>query len=108
MRIWLIGADQAGSNALRQLRKSPSVEIYVTDSSDRPRAVADGLLPGVDARDNVTPMNINTLARRIRPDLILVDRGAIQRSVGKVAGPAFTESLAMEMGAASEFPLLVL
>lgn len=108
MRIWLIGADQAGSNAIRQLRKNQSVEIYVTDSTERPRAVTDRLIAAVDAVDSVTPMNINTLGKRIRPDLILVDRGALLRALGKAGGPAFAESLMVEMSAACEFPLLIL
>lgn len=35
MRIWLIGADVAGSAALRQLRKNPAAEVIVSDSTAR-------------------------------------------------------------------------
>jgi hypothetical protein len=109
MRIWLIGADVAGSNALRQLRKNPSIEITVSDSTERPKAVADRLLARVDYVESVTPMNINTLARRIRPDLILIDRGALQRAIGRVSGgAAFAEALQDEIAGASEVPCLIL
>ncbi len=76
MRIWLIGADQAGSEALRQLKKNPAVTVVVSDAADRPKAVSDGVIARVDMVENVTPVNINQLARRVRPDLILIDAGA--------------------------------
>jgi hypothetical protein len=109
MRIWLIGADQAGTAALRQLRKNPAVEVVVSDSTERPRAVSERVIDRVNHVESVTSVNINTLARRFRPDLILVDRGALQRGLGRVsAGAAFVESLQEEMAAASEFPCLVI
>ncbi len=109
MRIWLIGADVAGANALRQLRKNESIEVVVSDSTDRPRAVVDRVLAAVDYVESVTPMNINTLARRIRPDLILIDRGAISRAIGRVSGGVtFAEALQDEIAAASDLPCLIL
>ena len=108
MRIWLIGADTGGSNAIRQARKNPALELYVSDSTERPRAVTDRLISAVDSVESVTPVNINQLGRRIRPDLILVDRGALQRALGKAGGPAFAESLIFEMAAASDYPLFIL
>lgn len=109
MRIWLIGADYAGTQALRQLRKNVSIEVYVSDSTERPRAVTEHVIDRVQYVESVTSANINTLARRIRPDLILVDQGALERALGRVsAGVAFAESLQDEMAAASEVPLLVL
>jgi hypothetical protein len=109
MRIWLIGADVAGSTALRQLRKNPAAEVIVSDSTAMPRAVADKVIEHVDYVESVTAMNVNSLARRVRPDLILVDGGALQRALGKMAGGVtFAESLQAEMAAASDYPVLVL
>jgi FlaA1/EpsC-like NDP-sugar epimerase len=109
MRIWLIGADQAGSEALRQLQKNPAITVIVSDASDRPKAVADRVIAKVDMVENVTPVNINQLARRVRPDLILIDAGAAKRALGRVSGGQFfTEALQSEIAAASEFPCLVL
>jgi hypothetical protein len=109
MRIWLIGADQSGTQVLRQLRKNPAIEVVVSDSTERPRAVTDRVIPAVDHVESVNSVNINSLARRIRPDLILIDRGAQQRGLGRVsAGAAFVESMQDEMAAASEFPCIVI
>jgi hypothetical protein len=109
MRIWLIGADQAGSEALRQLKKNPAVTVVVSDAAERPKAVTDGVIPKVDMVENVTALNINLLARRIRPDLILIDAGAAKRAMGRVTGGlVFTEAMQTEMAASSEVPCLVL
>lgn len=82
MRIWLIGADQAGSEALQQLKKNPAITVVVSDPAERPKAVTDGIIARVDMVENVTSLNINQLARRIRPDLILIDAGRRQASDG--------------------------
>jgi hypothetical protein len=109
MRIWLIGADQSGCNVLRQLRKNPEIEVIVSDATERPKAVAERLISRVDYVENVTSVNINQLARRVRPDLILIDRGAAQRVLGRGAGGvAFVEALQEEMVAASDFACLIL
>jgi hypothetical protein len=109
MRIWLIGADQAGSEALRQLKKNPAVTVVVSDAADRPKAVSDGVIARVDMVENVTPVNINQLARRVRPDLILIDAGAASRAMrGVSGGQFFAQALQSEIATVSEFPCLVL
>ena len=109
MRIWLIGAEQAGIEALRQLKKNPAIDVVVTDSVERPKAVTDRVIARIDAVESVTSLNINQLARRIRPDLILIDRGALNRTLGRLSeGNFLAEALHSEIAAASEFPCLVL
>ena len=109
MRIWLIGADVRGSEILRQLRKNVNIEVIVSDASERPRAVVDKLIDRVTYVENVTSVNINHLARRIRPDLILIDPGEAQRSMGRVSGGvAFTESLLNEVATSSDYPCVIL
>lgn len=107
MRIWLIGAGKAGSTALRQLYKNESIEIIVTAETDRPQAVKDGVIDHVDYVEIVNSLNINTLARRIRPDLILVD--PTMNAIGRVSGgAAFNQSMLDEMAASSEYPCILL
>ena len=109
MRIWLIGADQAGSEALRQLKKNSAITVVVSDAAELPKAVADGVIARVDMVESVTALNINQLARRIRPDLILIDAGAARRAMGRVSGgTVFAEALQSEMTAVSETPCLIL
>lgn len=107
MRIWLIGAGKAGTAALRQLRKNDEIDIIVTADNDRPQAVKDGILGKVDYVETVTSLNINALARRIRPDLILVD--ASMNTLGRVSGGAvFSQGMLEEMAASSDYPCLLL
>jgi hypothetical protein len=107
MRIWLIGASQAGSAALRQLRKNEEIEIVVTAETERPQAVRDGILGKVDYVETVTSLNINSLARRIRPDLILVDPTV--STLSRVSGGAvFNQSMLEEMAASSDYPCILL
>jgi hypothetical protein len=109
MRIWLVGADQRGAEVIRQVRKNSNLDLYVSDSIERPHAVTAGLIAKVDLVEVVTSLNINTLARRIRPDLILIDPGADQRNLGRLAGGgAFTSAMQDETAAASEYPCIVL
>lgn len=107
MRIWLIGAGQAGSAALRQLRKNDDIEVVVTAESEQPQAVRDGLLERVDYVETVTSLNINTIARRIRPDLILVDP-AMTALKGVSGGAVFNQSMLEEMAASSDYPCILL
>jgi hypothetical protein len=109
MRIWLIGAEQSGTEALRQLKKNPAIEVVVSDTIARPKAVTDRLIAQVDYVEHVTPFNFNQLARRVRPDLVLIDASAAQRAMGRVSGGIFlTEGLHTEMATISEFPCIVL
>ena len=109
MRIWLIGAEQAGATILRQLKKNREIEVVVSDTIDRPRAVVDQVIAKVDFVETVTPANINQLSRRIRPDLILIDHSATQRALSRVTGGmAFAESIQDEIASACDIPCLVL
>lgn len=109
MRIWLIGADATGIKVIRQLRKNQDVELIVSASQAQPRAVSEGVLKAVDYVETVTSLNVNQLARRVRPDLILIDSGAGQRNLSRVTGgSAFSEALSAEIASASDHPCLVL
>lgn len=109
MRIWLIGADQAGVIALQQLQKNPNITVIISDSNEQPRAVTEKVIAKVDYVEAVTSVNVNTLARRIRPDLILIDPGAEQRAYGRMSGGmAFSEALNQEIAASSDYPCLIL
>jgi hypothetical protein len=108
MRVWLIGAGQAGTEALRQLYKDEEIEVVVTATEERPTAVQQGILSKVDYIDVVNPVNINTLARRIRPDLILLDASAVGNLGRVTGGTQLSQALIYEMAAASDYPCLVL
>jgi hypothetical protein len=106
MRVWLIGAGQIGTATLRQLQKNDEIDVVVSADGDRPQAVKDGVISKVDFVETVTSVNMNTLARRIRPDLILVDPAVLNVRVS--GGAAFNQSMLAEMVASSDYPCILL
>ena len=109
MRIWLIGADRTGASVLQQLKKNDAIEVVVSDVTERPRAVTERVIDRVDFIETVTPININRLVKRIRPDLILIDRGAAERMLSRITGGIeFAQSIQEEIAAASDVPCLVI
>lgn len=109
MRIWLIGAGRIGTTVLRQLQKNPSIDVVVSDSSASPQAVQDGVIEKVDLVKNVSPVNINQLAHRIRPDLILLSPAADDRNLSSLeGGKALAQALNGEICARSDCPVIIL
>lgn len=109
MRVWVIGGGRIGTAALRQLQKNPEIDLVVSAPSAEPLAVQEGLIEAVDFVENVTSVNINELARRIRPDLILLSPGANERGLGSMeGGQALADALTYEIVSNSRYPCLVL
>ena len=109
MRVWLIGAGNIGTVALRQLLKNPAVELFVSDPSEEPEAVRDGLIERVDLVANISPVNVNEVAHRVRPDLILLSPGIGEQGFGAVEGSkALSDALNYETIVASDYPCLIL
>lgn len=109
MRVWLIGADEDAINALHQLRKNSDIEIIISASEETPLAVQNGVLDKVDFVETVTQVNINQLAHRVRPDLILIDSAEGKRSYGWVdGGMVLADALVHEIARSSDYPCLVL
>jgi len=109
MRIWLIGAESIGAATLRQLQKHPDMTVIVSDTSPNPLAVREGLIDKVDYSEAVNSVNINQLARRIRPDLILLSPPEGGVGLGALeGGQALAQALNYEISTRSEYPLIVL
>jgi hypothetical protein len=109
MRIWLIGAETTGAATLRQLQKNPEITVVVSDPSPRPLAVREGLISKVDFQETVNSVNINQLARRIRPDLILLSPPEGGSGLGALeGGQALAQALNYEIGTHSEYPVIIL
>ena len=71
MRVWLIGADAAGTAALRQLQKNRNIQVVVSDAIPNPCAIEQRAIAQIDYVESVTPLNINQLANpaRLQPHL---------------------------------------
>ena len=109
MRVWMIGADRGAIEALQQLEKNEEITVIISARTERPKAMSQGIIDHVDYVEFVTAANINTLARRIRPDLILIDASADERSYGRLSGGmVFSESMVAEIAATCDYPCLIL
>lgn len=109
MRVWLIGAGRAGSGALKQLWKNPDIEVIVSDPHANPLAVKDGIIDDVNFVERITPININQIAQRIRPDLILIATGSGTQRYGNVEGSAaLADAINYETAASSDCPCLII
>ena len=109
MRIWLIGAGRMGSAVLRQLSKNPNIEIVVSDTQPQPKAIQEGVLNELDFVERVTPININEVAKRIQPDLILIATGSGLHSYANLSGGvAMADALNYEIATSSNYPCLVI
>ncbi len=109
MRIWLIGGGGEAATALRQLQKHPALDLVVSAPSADVRLVRDGLIERVDHVETVTSINVNQLAQRTRPDLILLALDPSDQGFGRIAGAiAFAEAMNYEIAAVSDYPCLVL
>lgn len=109
MRIWLIGAGRAGSGVLRQLWKNPGIEVIVSDPHAEPHAVKNGIIEEVSFVERITPININQVAQRVRPDLILIATGSGSNAYGNVQGSsALADALNYEIAASSDVPCIII
>ncbi len=107
MRVWLIGASSTGTEVIKQLKKSSQIDLTVSAESPDPKAVRDGVIKQVNYVETVTPVNVDSLARRIRPDLILLDSSASSYR-GRAGGSALSQALTYEIAAASEYPCIII
>lgn len=108
MRVWLIGAGRAGTGVLKQLWKNPEIEVIVSDPHDDPHAVKEGIIDAVSFVERVNPININQVAQRIRPDLIMIATGSGSNAYGNVDGSsALADALNYETAASSDCPCII-
>jgi hypothetical protein len=108
MRILVIGAGHTGANVVRQLKKNPAMTILVADAQDRPFAVEQGIIDGVDYSETTTPFTLDKLLDEAQPDLVLLTRAPDDLGLGAAPGlDLFADSLRDELAAMSKVPMIV-
>jgi hypothetical protein len=107
MRILVVGAGESGAKVLRQLQKNPDLTVMTADPRERPHAVEEGVIPQVDVREQLTPLNLDHVIAEAQPDLILLTRTSQDLALGQALGMGlFSESLSNELGSISRVPML--
>jgi hypothetical protein len=107
MRVMVVGVGRVGSKVLLQLRKNPDLEVVTVDARERPLAVERGIIDDVDSKEPITPMNLNYLVQRMRPDIVLLTRGAEDLQIGDAPGmDMLASSLRDELMAVGSVPII--
>ena len=107
MRILVIGAGRVGARVLRQLHKNPNLTLITTDPRDNPYAVEQGIIPDVDIREPLTPLNLEQIIAQAQPDLILMTWSVEDLGLGHAPGmDLFADALRDELVSISDVPMI--
>ena len=107
MRVLVIGAGRTGSRVIRQLKKNPALTIIVCDSREEPYAVQQGLIEQADIKETLTPLTLNYVVDKTRPDLILLASASEDFGLGTAPGvDVLVDSLKRELASLSAVPLV--
>lgn len=107
MHILVIGAGRTGSRVIQQLRKNPNISITTADARDDLHAVEEGLIDKVDIREAVTPLNLDDILDRYKPDLVLFAMPTEDMGLGKAAGvDILADALRDELVGVSKVPVI--
>lgn len=106
-RVMVIGAGKMAAGVLEQLKKNPEIEVVVVDPRERPFALEEGVIDEIDIREPVTPLNLEHIVERAKPDLILLARSAQDLALGQAPGmDLMAGSLRDELLAISRVPMI--
>ena len=107
MRILVVGAGHTGARVIRQLKKNPNVDFITVDPRPDSIAVEEGLIETVDIQEGFTPLTINYVLEKAKPDLILLAMATEDLGLGDVPGvDILADALREELASASDIPLI--
>ena len=108
MRIMVIGAGRTGAKVLRQLQKNPELTVLVVDPHEKPYAVEQGIISSIDYRESLTPLTLDYLLQKSKPDLVLLTRAPADLGVGSALGlDMLADALQNELVTLSDVPMIV-
>jgi ketopantoate reductase len=107
MRVLVVGAGRTGARVIRQLRKNPDIEIVTADPHADSFAVTEGIIEAVDIREAFTPLTVDYVLEKAKPDLILLAMATEDLGLGTAPGiDILAGALRKEMASASDVPLI--
>lgn len=107
MRVLVVGAGRTGARVIRQLRKNPDIEIITADPHPDSFAVEEGVIEAVDIQEAFTPLTVDFVLEKAKPDLILLAMATEDLGLGPAPGiDILAEALRKEMASASDIPLI--
>ncbi len=107
MKVLICGAGENGAIVIQQLSKNKDIEIVTLDPRENPFALAEGIIEKVDVEENLTPLTLDFVIDKVRPDLILLTTELEDLGLGNVAGmDILSSSLRDELTSISPVPLI--
>ncbi len=107
MRVLVVGAGRTGARVIRQLKKNPELEIIVVDPRAEPFAVEQGLIASVDIHEAFTPLTVDYVLEKARPELVLLAMATEDLGLGDAPGmDILAEALRQEVSSASTVPMI--
>jgi FlaA1/EpsC-like NDP-sugar epimerase len=107
MRILVIGAGRTGTRVIEQLRKNPAISIITADPREELFAVQQGIIESVDIREVLTPLTLEHVLEKARPDLVLLAMPTEDMGLGAPPGvEILVEALREELAALSRVPII--
>jgi len=108
MRVLVVGAGRTGAKVIRQLRKNPGITVITADPRPDLFAVNEGIIDQIDIREALTPLTLEHVLRRTRPDLVLLAIPTEDLGLGKAAGmDILSEALREEIASLAQVPVIV-
>lgn len=107
MRVLVVGAGVVGAKVLTQLKKNPRIEVITVDPRDKPYAVEQGIIEGVDYYVDLNAVEIKGTLSMVRPDLVLVTTSKEDIARTGVSGlEVLVAGLRNELEATAEVPII--
>jgi hypothetical protein len=89
------------------LRKNPEIEIITADPRADSYAVESGAIEAVDILEGFTPLTVDFVLDKAKPDLILLATATEDLGLGAAPGiDILAEALRKEMASTSDIPLI--
>lgn len=107
MRVLVVGVGRTGARVIKQLRKNPDIEIITADPRADAHAVEKGLIERVDILEGFTPLTVDYVIEKAKPDLILLATATEDLGLGDAPGiDILADALRKEVASASDIPLI--
>jgi hypothetical protein len=105
--ILVVGVGKTGAEVLRQLLKNPKLRVVTLDPRDNPYAIQEHILDGVDFKEPLTPLSIDSIVKMARPDLVLLTTSPQDMGLGEAAGiDVLSAALHDELATIADVPVI--
>ena len=105
--ILMVGAGATGAQVLRQLSKNPKLKVLTLDTHEKPYAVEQGIIESVDYTEALTPLTLDQILDKAKPDLILLTSIGEEMGLGQAAGvDMLSDALRDEIATLSDVPVI--